>query len=102
MARGKPAPDLFLHAAREMGARPDRCLVIEDSAPGLVAGRAAGMGVAFYAGGSHLAGGIGGGFDTDPPHLPFPDWAALARAHPIRAHPPRAGGGPPPGSAREP
>jgi HAD superfamily hydrolase (TIGR01509 family) len=56
VARGKPAPDLFLHAAREMGAVPERCLVIEDSAPGIAAGRAAGMTVWGFAGGSHLAG----------------------------------------------
>lgn len=80
--RGKPAPDLFLHAARAMGVEPARCLVVEDSAPGLAAAAAAGMQAAFYAGGSHLAAGRGGGFDTDPPHRAFPDWAALARAFP--------------------
>ncbi len=41
--RGKPAPDLFLHAAAVMGVPPDRCLVVEDSPPGLAAARAAGM-----------------------------------------------------------
>jgi HAD superfamily hydrolase (TIGR01509 family) len=41
--RGKPAPDLFLHAAREMGAEPRRCAVVEDSALGVEAARAAGM-----------------------------------------------------------
>ena len=41
--RGKPHPDLFLHAARRAGARPERCLVIEDSVTGVTAGRAAGM-----------------------------------------------------------
>lgn len=85
VARGKPAPDLFLHAAAEMGARPSRCLVIEDSAPGLLAARAAGMREAFFAGGGHLAGGRGGGFDMDPPALAFRTWAALARAHPVLA-----------------
>ena len=40
---GKPAPDLFLHAARRMGAAPERCAVIEDSAVGVQAGAAAGM-----------------------------------------------------------
>ncbi len=47
---GKPAPDLFLHAAREMGHAPDVCLVIEDSLPGVQAGVAAGMRVFGYAG----------------------------------------------------
>ncbi|MBM3644550.1 MAG: HAD-IA family hydrolase [Alphaproteobacteria bacterium] len=50
VARGKPAPDLFLHAARRMGAAPDACIVIEDSAPGIVAARAAGMRALAYVG----------------------------------------------------
>jgi HAD superfamily hydrolase (TIGR01509 family) len=48
--RGKPHPDLFLHAARCMGARPARCVVVEDSVPGVRAARAAGMIVLGYAG----------------------------------------------------
>ena len=48
IGRGKPAPDLFLHAAAVMGAAPERCLVLEDSAAGLTAARAAGMHVACY------------------------------------------------------
>jgi HAD superfamily hydrolase (TIGR01509 family) len=55
-ARGKPHPDLFLHAAREMGAPPDRCLVIEDSAPGIMAAVSAGMQVFGFIGGSHFSG----------------------------------------------
>ena len=47
--RGKPWPDLFLHAAREMGAAPERCVVVEDSVAGAQAGRAAGMTVLGYA-----------------------------------------------------
>lgn len=43
VARPKPAPDLFRHAADTMGARPARCLVIEDSPPGVRGGLAAGM-----------------------------------------------------------
>jgi beta-phosphoglucomutase-like phosphatase (HAD superfamily) len=49
VARGKPAPDLFLHAARRMGAAAERCVVIEDSAPGVEAGVSAGMNVFGYA-----------------------------------------------------
>lgn len=49
--RGKPAPDLFLHAAAAMGADPKRCIVVEDSAPGVEAARAAGMRVLGYIGG---------------------------------------------------
>ncbi len=54
--KGKPAPDLFLHAAAQMGADPARCLVIEDSLTGIRAARAAGMTVWRFTGGSHLAG----------------------------------------------
>ena len=56
VARGKPAPDLFLHAAATMGAHPAQCLVIEDSLNGVRAARAAGMPVWRFVGGSHLAG----------------------------------------------
>ena len=41
--RGKPAPDVFLEAARRLGVAPERCAVVEDSANGILAGRAAGM-----------------------------------------------------------
>jgi HAD superfamily hydrolase (TIGR01509 family) len=49
--RGKPAPDLFLHAARRMGVDPAACAVVEDSLPGVRAARAAGMRAFGYAGG---------------------------------------------------
>jgi len=48
--RGKPAPDLFLHAAARMGFEPRDCVVIEDSPVGVEAARAAGMRVLGYAG----------------------------------------------------
>ena len=51
--RGKPAPDLFLYAAEKMQADPQRTLVIEDSVSGVVAGKAAGMTVWGFVGGSH-------------------------------------------------
>ncbi len=58
--RGKPAPDLFLHAARRMGVDPAACAVVEDSGPGVAAARAAGMRAFGYAGGptpaEHLEG----------------------------------------------
>ncbi len=47
--RGKPAPDLFLFAARNMAVDPDRCIVVEDSVAGVMAARAAGMTVFGYA-----------------------------------------------------
>ena len=91
VARGKPAPDLFLHAAAMMGAAPASCLVIEDSPPGLLAARAAGMAVVAYAGGSHMRGAgpgttlgasLGAAFDMAPPLEAFGSWADLARAWP--------------------
>ncbi len=53
VAAGKPAPDLFLLAARQLGAHPASCLVIEDSVVGVAAAVAAGMPVLGFCGGSH-------------------------------------------------
>ncbi|MDB5618582.1 HAD family hydrolase [Tardiphaga sp.] len=52
---GKPAPDLFLFAAAQMGVAPLRCLVIEDSLAGVTAARAAGMAVLGFHGGAHCS-----------------------------------------------
>jgi len=43
VARGKPAPDVYLFAARQLGAEPAACVVVEDTPPGVQAGAAAGM-----------------------------------------------------------
>lgn len=51
VARGKPAPDLFLHAAATMAVAPGRCVVVEDSVHGVTAAIAAGMTPIAYAGG---------------------------------------------------
>jgi len=50
---GKPAPDLYLFAARSVGARPTDCVVIEDSTLGVRAAVAAGMGTVGFVGASH-------------------------------------------------
>lgn len=54
VSHGKPAPDLVLHAARRMGAAPERCLVIEDSRFGILGAKAAGMAAYGFLGGAHL------------------------------------------------
>jgi len=51
VANGKPAPDLFLHAAKRMAVAPYDCVVVEDSRFGVEAARAAGMRALGYAGG---------------------------------------------------
>jgi len=53
VARGKPAPDLFLHGAQHLTTAPDRCLVIEDSPAGIDAALAADMTAIGFSGGSH-------------------------------------------------
>lgn len=55
VARGKPAPDLFLHAAARKGREPGQCVVVEDSVPGVQAARAAGMRVLGFAARSEAA-----------------------------------------------
>jgi HAD superfamily hydrolase (TIGR01509 family) len=54
VARGKPAPDLFLHAAKSMGAKPADCIVVEDAVAGVIAGVAAGMRVMAYAAAAYV------------------------------------------------
>ena len=53
VARGKPAPDLFLFAAERMGVAPQDCVVVEDSVAGIQAARAANMVPVGFAGGGH-------------------------------------------------
>ncbi|WP_425097669.1 HAD family hydrolase [Tropicibacter sp. S64] len=50
---GKPAPDLFLYAAKQRGTLPNHCIVVEDSPAGVAAAKAAGMRVIGFTGGSH-------------------------------------------------
>lgn len=54
VARAKPHPDIFLHAAEALGVPADRCLAIEDSVNGVLSARAAGMTVWGFAGGGHM------------------------------------------------
>jgi HAD superfamily hydrolase (TIGR01509 family) len=84
--QGKPAPDLFLHAAAAMGAAPDACLVIEDSLNGIRAARAAGMACWRFTGGSHLA-----GMDLDTPDDARPDRSIASFAELIHLAPDLAG-----------
>lgn len=82
VARGKPAPDLFLHAAARMGVLPARCLVIEDTLAGIRAARAAGMAVWRFTGGSHLRGRL----EPEPPDaMPDMRFDSFARFPPLAA-----------------
>jgi len=76
---GKPAPDLFLHAAEQFSIKPERCLVIEDSGYGLMAAKAAGMQAWHFTGGGHFSLGY-----SVPEEIPrdrtFKDMANLLKA----------------------
>lgn len=72
---GKPAPDLFLFAAAQMGMSPSDCLVIEDSETGLVAAAQAQMAVWHFTGGSHIHGKLRP-IPVATPEIPtFDNWA---------------------------
>ncbi|MFG3384316.1 HAD family hydrolase [Streptomyces sp. NPDC047999] len=75
VGRGKPAPDLFLHAARSMGAAPGRCVVVEDSRLGVQAALAAGMDVYGFTAMTPAAAlaGAAGHFAAMPELLPLLD-----------------------------
>ena len=80
VSRGKPAPDLFLHVAREMGVAPENCTVIEDSPAGIAAAKEAGMRVFAFAGGSHAErAGLLAAFETMQPDLRLRRHARPAR-----------------------
>lgn len=74
VGRGKPAPDLFLFAAKSMGYAPSACVVIEDSVPGVQAAVAAGMPVLGYAGDPHTD---AAGLESEGAHV-FHDMSALS------------------------
>ena len=78
VARGKPDPDLFLHAAAAMGVKPENCLVVEDSTAGITAAKHAGMRVFAYAGGSHIGpSGLRSEIEALQPDAVFDDMRAL-------------------------
>ncbi|SDR53614.1 haloacid dehalogenase superfamily, subfamily IA, variant 3 with third motif having DD or ED [Rhizobiales bacterium GAS113] len=75
---GKPAPDLFLHAASAMGVDPQACIVIEDSPAGVQAAKRAGMRAFAFTGGSHAsAAGLAGLLEEAEPTLIFDDMTQL-------------------------
>lgn len=78
VTRGKPHPDLFLHAAAELGVAPDRTLVIEDSPAGVQAGAAAGMTVIGLLAGGHIRDGHGARLAAAGAHHLLTDYAAVA------------------------
>jgi HAD superfamily hydrolase (TIGR01509 family) len=73
VARGKPAPDGYLMAARRLATDPERCLVVEDSRNGVLAGKAAGMIVAAVPGSTTQ------GQDFSPADLILPSLEALPK-----------------------
>ncbi len=77
VSRGKPEPDLFLHAAERMQAAPRGCLVIEDSVPGVTAAKAAGMTVFGFTGASHCRAGHGERLSGAGADLVFAEMKAL-------------------------
>ena len=77
--RGKPAPDLFLFAAEQMRAAPARCIVIEDSVPGISGALAAGMTVLGFHGGSHCRPGYGDTLRSAGAIMTFDDMRQLPR-----------------------
>jgi len=60
VANGKPSPELFLHAAKQLGIQPQNCAVIEDSINGVRAASAAGMFAIGFTGGGHADAGLAG------------------------------------------
>ncbi len=79
VARGKPAPDLFLFAAASMGVDPARCSVIEDSVYGIQGARAAGMTAIGFVGGSHIAPGHDGELTKVGASFVEESWAGMLR-----------------------
>ncbi|MEZ5815951.1 MAG: HAD-IA family hydrolase [Hyphomicrobiaceae bacterium] len=79
VANGKPAPDIFFHAARSMGAAPEDCVVLEDSPTGVLGARAAGMTVIGFLGASHIRDGHAARLAEAGAHHLAEDYRAVAR-----------------------
>jgi HAD superfamily hydrolase (TIGR01509 family) len=79
VARGKPAPDIFLHAALRMGAAPARAVVVEDSPLGIAAAKAAGMTAFGFTGGSHCRAGHGDRLAAAGADLVFAEMSELPK-----------------------
>ncbi len=75
---GKPAPDIFLHAAQRMGVPPAKCAVLEDSAAGVEGGAAAGMKVIGFLGASHIRDGHGAQLQAAGAHALARNFADVA------------------------
>ncbi len=80
VARGKPAPDIYLLAAEKLRVAPARCLVIEDGVHGTHAGKAAGMTVYGFTGGSHCTPATAGDLRTAGADAVFADVATMRAA----------------------
>jgi HAD superfamily hydrolase (TIGR01509 family) len=79
VAQGKPAPDLFLHAAHTLGVAPADCVVIEDSPAGIAAAQAASMTAFGFVGGSHAeAAGLRAKLEQMMPAAIFDDMIELS------------------------
>jgi beta-phosphoglucomutase-like phosphatase (HAD superfamily) len=77
VGNGKPAPDLFLHAAERMKTQPSQCLVVEDSIPGVIGARNAGMTVLGFHGGGHCGSGTAAGLRAAGAAASFDDFRQL-------------------------
>ena len=80
VARGKPAPDIYLHAAAAVGHPPESCIVIEDSPAGVRGARAAGMRVVGFVGGSHATDSLGASLVEAGADLVIPSAAEIPPA----------------------
>ena len=83
--RGKPAPDIFLHAAERMGVVPGACAVIEDSVAGVEGAVAAGMTAIGFLGGAHIRDGHAAILSSAGAHAIANDYAHVARLLHLRA-----------------